>query len=226
MRLRSFLGGAFLRAQAVVLLFLAWVLAASIPECAGAQDLTGVVRDSWTGMARDPQRFHTRPGFTMDLRGQAALFAERFPSGVSLRLLPQSSLLAGSGVGIAVRSDRDGHLVLLDIDAAGQLVQIFPNTQSLRAGEPRRVLADQEILLPGIHVGSLLGAGHLTGQGTLMAVVVPGKNTRLRDLVSRHENLSAVEHPNAYFAELVEALGIGSGAVAGALAYEWIVQKE
>ena len=226
MRFRNFSGGIFQRLQAVVLLLSAGMLAVPIPERANAQDLTGAIRDSWTGVARDPQRFHSRPGFIVDPLRQLASLAERFPNGVALRLEQRFSLAANSVVSIFVRSDRDGLIAVLDIDAAGQLVQIFPNERSLRVGVPRRVSAGQEVRLPGVKGGYHFGALPSSGRGTFVAVVVPGESARLQDLVSRHEDLSAVDRPNAYLAEFVEALGIGSGAVAGILAYEWISQKE
>ena len=75
---------------------------------------------------------------------------------------------------MVVTSPRDGRLVLLDVDATGDMVQIFPNEFSqakgvpaqLRAGEPKHVPEDRP------DKSFRLRVSPPAGLGTLVAVVI------------------------------------------------------
>ena len=69
--------------------------------------------------------------------------------GVQISIEPDTALPVGSTVDIVVESDRDGHLVLLDISPSGGMVQIFPNEFSERNGVSSRIRAGQTLQLPG-----------------------------------------------------------------------------
>jgi hypothetical protein len=56
------------------------------------------------------------------------------PAGVSLALLPGPEVAAGSKMGFRIATHRSGYLILLDVDAAGKLTQIFPNTATVTRG--------------------------------------------------------------------------------------------
>jgi len=53
------------------------------------------------------------------------------PAGIALDILPDSEVALGSRLGFKVTSEKPGYVVLVDIDAAGKLTQIYPNGQSL-----------------------------------------------------------------------------------------------
>ena len=130
-------------------------------------------------------------------------------TGVELRIEPSSELAIGASLDIVVESDRDGHLVLLDIDTAGNMVQIFPNEFSRRGGVPDRLRAGQPLRLPGAGAGFRFQADPPTGRGTLIAVVSDQESAQLQALVSRHKDLSVVPRPDAYLVEMDEALHAG-----------------
>ena len=98
---------------------------------------------------------------------------------------------------------------MLDIDAAGRLVQIFPNEPSLRSGVPARIHPGWPVTLPGEHAGFEFQTTPPTGRGLLVAVV-SDRNDRLADLTSRHKDLSVVPSPEAYLVEIGEALHTSS----------------
>jgi hypothetical protein len=50
---------------------------------------------------------------------------------VSVEMMPGQTLSVGSRVSFRVTSKKAGYLVLVDVDATGQLAQIYPNTASL-----------------------------------------------------------------------------------------------
>ena len=126
-------------------------------------------------------------------------------SAVRLGIRPGSRLAVGEVLNIVVDSDRQGYLTLLDIDAAGRLVQIFPNDPSLRAGVPARITPDRSVTLPGERAGFQFETTPPLGRGLLVAIV-SDENHRLAALTSRHKDLSVTPSPEAYLVEISEAL--------------------
>ena len=148
---------------------------------------------------------------------------------VRLRMDPGTRLALGDELDFVVESDRDGHLVLLDINAAGDLVQIFPNERSVASGVPDRIRAGRPVRLPGERAGFRFRAVPPAGRGLLVAVVSDG-NAHVRRLVSRHKDLSVVQRPESYLVEIGEALrASGAGDTDGwriaTLAYEIVPPK-
>jgi hypothetical protein len=118
---------------------------------------------------------------------------------------PGPRIALGAALDIVVESDRKGHLLVLDVDAAGRLVQIFPNRHSLASGVSDRIQAGQRIVLPGERAGFRFRAEPPLGPGRLIAVV-SSESVRLRSLAARHKDLSVVLHPESYLVELAEVL--------------------
>ena len=125
--------------------------------------------------------------------------------GVQLDIEPGTSLPLGSSVDIVVESDRDGQLVLLDIDPTGRMVQIFPNRFSEQGGVPNRIRAGQSLRIPGADGGFRFSVEPPVGEGMLLAVVTD-QSLQLSGLVSRHKDLTVIQRPGAYLVELHEAL--------------------
>ena len=145
--------------------------------------------------------------------------------GVRLEVEPGADLPVGSSVDIVVESDRDGHLLLLDIDPSGRMVQIFPNEYSARNGIPDRVRAGRPLRVPGGTGGFRFTVEPPTGAGMLMAIVTP-QNARLTGLASRHKDLAVIERPAAYLVELNEALRVAGAAEWGHATREYRVVAE
>ena len=135
--------------------------------------------------------------------------SESGAEGLRLRIDPGPRLALGAALDIVVESDRDGHLVLLDVNAAGELVQIFPNERSLASGVPDRIRAGTPVTLPGEKAGFRFRAVPPTGRGLLIALLSEG-NAPLRNVVSQYKDLSVVQRPEAYLVEVGEALRTGS----------------
>ena len=142
--------------------------------------------------------------------------------GVRLDIEPGTALSVGSSVDIVVESDRDGHLVLLDIDPAGRMVQIFPNEFSKRNGVPDRIRARRPLRVPGATGGFRFSVEPPPGAGMLMAIVAR-QSMQLTALVSRHKDLAVIERPDAYLVELNEALHAAGGAEWGHATREYEV---
>ncbi len=70
------------------------------------------------------------------------------PAGLNLAILPNGLLHIGTRVAFTVATQRPGYLVLVDINAAGTLTQIFPNMLSLsRTGGN---VAAGNLITPGV----------------------------------------------------------------------------
>jgi len=130
---------------------------------------------------------------------------------VELGIEPGTQLMVGAAVDIVVRSKRDGRLVLLDVDAAGRMVQIFPNRFSEQNGVSDRIRAGETLHIPGAEGGFQFMIAPPLGEGRLMAIVAE-RSPQLTGLVSRHKDLAVLEHPRAYLVELHEALRAAGGA--------------
>ena len=67
-------------------------------------------------------------------------------AGVDLAILPDVELATGSRVTLRIATKKQGYLVLVDIDPAGKLTQIYPNRHSLQTQEAREAL---NLIKPG-----------------------------------------------------------------------------
>ena len=144
------------------------------------------------------------------LLGPAPSAAATSGDGVSLRIEQGTRLVVGTELEVVVRSPRDGRLVLLDVDATGDMVQIFPNEFSQAKGVSARLRAGESKQVPENRPDKpfRLRVSPPAGFGTLVAVVA-NEDARLDTLTSRHKDLSVVERPKAYLVELAEVLRAG-----------------
>jgi len=67
-------------------------------------------------------------------------------AGLDLAILPDVELATGSRVTLRIATKKQGYLVLVDIDPAGKLTQIYPNRHSLQTQEARETL---NLIKPG-----------------------------------------------------------------------------
>ena len=104
-------------------------------------------------------------------------------AGVRLEMLPSRRVRLGEKIKLRVHSERSGHLLLVDVNAAGEVVQIFPNEFSERAGKGDEIRAGGAIEIPNPYYAFSLPAREPTGPGTLFAVVTEDP-VSLKGLVS------------------------------------------
>ena len=141
------------------------------------------------------------------------------PSSVRLRMEPGTTVGIGKEIEIVVESERNGYLVVLDIDTTGKLVQLFPNEESLRVGVPSTIRAGGVVSLPGKDAGFRFRTVPPLGRGLLIAVVAD-ENQWLTDIAKRHDQLAVVSSPKAYLVEVREALRAVSRGAANASAWD------
>jgi hypothetical protein len=69
------------------------------------------------------------------------------PAGVSVEVLPGLDLKLGTRIAFRITTQKPGYLLLVDIDAAGKLTQIYPNVVSL--AESKEDPAKANLIQPG-----------------------------------------------------------------------------
>ena len=150
--------------------------------------------------------------------------------GVKLHIQQGTRLEVGTELKIVVSSPRDGHLVLLDIDAVGDMVQIFPNRFSSASGVPTRMRAGEDKHVPDLALepSFRLRVSPPAGTGTLVAVV-SDEIPQLDVLTAQHKDLSVIERPKAYLVELAEVLRVGGDSPlsrVATLSYETVMPMQ
>ena len=204
-----------------------------------------LVRESEAYCVRHPHR--CRRGLTPELHSTGAMNAPAFAPAVPMSVSAQASMAkdillgpapstpmeSGDGVELSIRqgtrlevgaelevvvtSPRDGYLVLLDIDAAGDMVQIFPNAISHSSGASAQVTAGEPMRVPQVGDSFRLKVSPPAGAGMLVAIV-SDETPQLEALTARHKDLSVVERPNAYLVEMAEAIRAGGERPRGTIA--------
>jgi hypothetical protein len=104
-----------------------------------------------------------------------------------------------------IRSQVSGRLILVDVNAAGGVTQIFPN-RFLTSDAAQHVTAGLSVTVPGPDYGfSGFKAVEPAGPGRLIALIVPDDTERFA-LVSEQasKGFEPVNVPGAYFAQIVE----------------------
>ena len=64
-----------------------------------------------------------------------------------MQMLPGPDIAAGSRVSFQISSKKAGYLILVDVDATGKLIQIYPNPMSLMV--PSGVREKSNFIQPG-----------------------------------------------------------------------------
>lgn len=69
------------------------------------------------------------------------------PAGLSVQITSGPEIAAGSPVSFEITTKKSGYLILVDVDAAGKAVQIYPNPMSLM--QPKEVREKTNFIRPG-----------------------------------------------------------------------------
>jgi hypothetical protein len=112
----------------------------------------------------------------------------------------------GREVVFAVRSDVGGRLIVVDIGANGEVIQLLPNKYT-PAHQAARVSPGADLIIPGPDYGfSGFKATEPTGKGQLIALVVP-ENFPEQAFASgplRTRTFTPVDTPTSYLMNLVQ----------------------
>lgn len=69
------------------------------------------------------------------------------PAGIRVELLPGTEVAVGERMSVRVTADKPGYLVVVDVDSAGRLTQIYPNTHSL--ADPKGAVESANLVAKG-----------------------------------------------------------------------------
>jgi secreted trypsin-like serine protease len=119
----------------------------------------------------------------------------------------------GNEVVLNVRSDVAGRLIVVDLNAAGEVVQLFPN-KFTSTPESARVSSGAELTIPGPDYGFTgFKAVEPAGKGQLLALVVPETFPveTLADDTHKARGFEAVNTPTSYVMNLVQNVKVAIG---------------
>ena len=135
--------GVVMGAQAFGLRITAAALLGSLAGIAAAQDLPQApavdkpIERGVTILPGTPNAVRPRIGQPVGLDQLEALNTAiklENSAGLALDIIPGGEVVAGSKVGFRIVAKKQGYLILLDVDAAGKLRQIFPNADAVSEG--------------------------------------------------------------------------------------------
>ena len=122
---------------------------------------------------------------------------------ISVEVLPSSELTEGETARFRVGVDRDGFLILLDYNTAGELTQLYPN--QFARSEDNAVRAGEYITVPDASYGFEFEAGPPFGRGQIVAVVTDDQ-IDFSDVLEENADFGAVEDSEDYEERLTKAL--------------------
>ena len=174
------------------------------PTLEGPRDL--LVADVGTSVpgAGAPEAASGAPEAVMaDTAGGALSHANE--AGVRLEIRPEARIRVGETVTYRVRSERSGHLLIVDVAADGTVTQLFPNRFSAQAGESAAIATGRTVEIPNAYYGFRVVAGPPAGRGSVFAIVTEDPIS-LDDLVGSNRDLRPVANAKDWLLALGERL--------------------
>jgi len=120
---------------------------------------------------------------------------------LALRIEPGTQVRLGDTVTFAAESSIDGYLVVLDINAAEEVTQLFPNRFT---GGSNRVSRGQTIRIPDRQYGFVFEAVPPVGEGVVVAVI--SSEPVAPEALLAHRDLATISDPQSYLDRLGVAM--------------------
>jgi hypothetical protein len=143
-------------------------------------------------------------------------------AGLAIDILPSKQVRIGDSITARLTSGRAGSLILLDVSAEGQLVQLFPNEVTVKHGSDGRIRPSEPLLVPDNYYGFKFTAGEPAGKGTLIAIVAEDL-VSFDDLTGPHGDFEPIGDSKSYLATLGRKLRTISFRGRANRALEWSV---
>ncbi len=106
------------------------------------------------------------------------------PARLAISLLPGPNYRLGQEMRFRVSSQAEGHLLVLDLNAGGELSQVYPLASGEIGALDNRVRAGRGITIPSPSSGLRFTASEPTGRGRLLAILTP-EPVALEDLLDK-----------------------------------------
>jgi TolB-like protein len=126
------------------------------------------------------------------------------PARLAISLLPGPNYRLGQEMRFRVSSQEEGHLLVLDINADGELSQVYPMDSGEIGALDNRVRPGRGITIPSPSSGLRFTASEPTGRGRLLAILSP-EPLALEDLLDQDFQVKSTPET-------------GAGSVSGAIA--------
>lgn len=127
------------------------------------------------------------------------------PAKISIKILPSARIAIGQTVRFSITSDRNGQLLVFDVNPQGQVTQLFPNKIAEQNGKSNQVKRGTKITIPDIYYGFEFEVSGPAGKGAVYAVIAePGVN--LEQILQQHKDLTPVADTDAYLDALGQSL--------------------
>jgi hypothetical protein len=147
----------------------------------------------------------------------ATILKTKNPAGVTVEVLPGTDLPVGTKIAFRVATQKPGYLLLIDIDAAGKLTQIYPNVLSLTQASDKA--ASGNFIKPG-HPMTIPDAGNPLarfefiaepplGAGTVVAIL-SAQSVQLIDLPDLPGEITGQQAAVDYLYTVAQGLKIAS----------------
>ena len=128
---------------------------------------------------------------------------------VTVDIFPDRRIRLGEEVSFRLASSVDGHLTLLDLNAAGDLVLLFPTAEDIRRGKSGRIRAGAPLTVPDLSYGVAFEAAEPVGRNVLIAIVTEDL-VDLGSLLDGHREFEPIEDGLEF-----------AGAISGRLRAVW-----
>lgn len=90
---------------------------------------------------------------------------------IKITILPDADFKVGELMRFSLSSSVDGYVIVLDIDAADNVTQLFPNRFAESVGDTFRMTAGRTITIPGSRSDYNFPASEPLGEGSLYAII-------------------------------------------------------
>lgn len=123
------------------------------------------------------------------------------PDQLSVSIVEGEQLNKGQELFVKINSKQAGYLILLDLDATGELVQVFPN----RYHEDNAIEANNDYYVPENALQPYAMVADEAGKSHLYAIVTFDK-IALSDVITRNKDLNPVPKSDRYVSEIASRL--------------------
>ena len=120
------------------------------------------------------------------------ILPEMLADQVTVEMFPGRRIRLGEETSFRLASSVDGHLTLLDLNAAGDLVLLFPTAEDIRRGKSGRIRAGAPLTVPDLSYGVAFEAAEPVGRNVLIAIVTEDL-VDLGSLLDGHRDFEPVE---------------------------------
>ena len=124
---------------------------------------------------------------------------------IVIEIEPGNRHRIGDDVSFRLTSAMAGYLTLLDLNASGDLVLLFPTREDVERGKSGRIRANHALTVPDKSYGITFTAGPPIGRGQLIAVVTEDR-VDLGSLLHEHRDFEPVEDKLGLMKSIAERL--------------------